>query len=107
MGGGQSLTIGLNRPDLFAWVGGFSSAVFKDDMAERFAAALGDPAATNKKFRLLWIAIGKEDFLLPANQALRDLLAEKQVKHSFQETEGAHTWRVWRRYLAEFAPLLF
>jgi hypothetical protein len=23
------------------------------------------------------------------------------------ETPGAHTWRVWRRYLADFAPLLF
>ena len=27
MGGGQSLTIGLKHPDLFAWVGGFSSSV--------------------------------------------------------------------------------
>jgi len=23
------------------------------------------------------------------------------------ETPGAHTWMVWRRNLAEFAPLLF
>ena len=28
MGGGQALGIGLKHPDVFAWVGGFSSAVF-------------------------------------------------------------------------------
>jgi enterochelin esterase-like enzyme len=32
-------------------------------------------------------------------------------KHGFapvyQETEGAHTWDVWRNYLIEFAPQLF
>jgi enterochelin esterase family protein len=27
MGGGESLVIGLNHPDTFAWIGGFSSAV--------------------------------------------------------------------------------
>jgi len=32
-------------------------------------------------------------------------------KHKFdvvyKETEGAHTWIVWRQYLNEFAPQLF
>jgi enterochelin esterase family protein len=26
---------------------------------------------------------------------------------TYQETPGAHTWFVWRRYLSEFAPKLF
>jgi hypothetical protein len=30
-----------------------------------------------------------------------------EIKHTFLATEGAHQWRVWRRYLNEFAPLLF
>jgi enterochelin esterase-like enzyme len=33
------------------------------------------------------------------------------TSHGFQvtnrETEGGHTWMVWRDYLNEFAPLLF
>jgi Kef-type K+ transport system membrane component KefB len=28
-------------------------------------------------------------------------------EHTFLETEGAHHWRVWRRYLRDLAPLLF
>jgi hypothetical protein len=29
------------------------------------------------------------------------------VQHTDIETPGMHTWMVWRRNLAEFAPLLF
>jgi hypothetical protein len=27
--------------------------------------------------------------------------------HLFVESEGAHHWRVWRRYLRDLSPLLF
>ena len=29
------------------------------------------------------------------------------IEHTFLVTEGAHHWRVWRRYLRDLAPLLF
>ncbi len=29
------------------------------------------------------------------------------IKHIYRETGGDHTWINWRRYLNEFAPLLF
>ena len=38
---------------------------------------------------------------------LDDLLKQKNIRHVFLETEGNHSWPVWRRYLAQFAPLLF
>jgi enterochelin esterase family protein len=56
---------------------------------------------------LLWIACGKQDGLLKANQNLVAWLNQKGVKHVWTETEGAHAWGVWRRDLANFAPLLF
>ena len=56
MGGGQSLTVGLNRLDRFAWVGGFSAAI--NNPEGTVASALADPSATNAKLRLLWIACG-------------------------------------------------
>lgn len=105
MGGGQSLAIGLNHPELFAWVGGMSSAVNAPE--QTFATALGDAKATNAKYKLLWIGIGKDDFLLKANQQFDELLTARGVKHTFRLTDGNHSWPVWRRYLAEFAPLLF
>ena len=36
-----------------------------------------------------------------------DWLKSKGVQHADIETPGAHTWMVWRRNLASFAPFLF
>ncbi len=104
MGGGQSLTIGLNHLDKFAWVGGFSASV---PPKETVAGALSDADATNRKLKLLWIACGKNDFLLQRNETFIALLKESNVRHEWQLTDGDHSWPVWRKYLAEFAPKVF
>ncbi|NLH40282.1 MAG: esterase [Planctomycetes bacterium] len=104
MGGGQSLTIGLNHLDLFAWVAGFSSSAPSEDAV---AGLLGDPAAANAKLKLLWIACGKDDFLLKRNEDFIALLKGKGIRHEWRLTEGTHCWPVWRGYLAELAPKLF
>ncbi|HLY07932.1 MAG TPA: alpha/beta hydrolase-fold protein [Planctomycetota bacterium] len=105
MGGGQSLTVGLNHLELFAWVGGFSSSITNPEVT--VAPALADPAATNAKLRLLWIACGKDDRLVKDAQALSDVLSKREIKHELKITEGNHSWPVWRGYLGEFLPLLF
>jgi enterochelin esterase-like enzyme len=104
MGGGQALTVGLNHVEIFGWVGAFSAA---PPDRQRVASALGKPAKTNADLKLLWIACGKEDFLLKRNQDFIQVLADTGVKHQWLLTEGNHSWPVWRLYLADFAPLLF
>jgi enterochelin esterase-like enzyme len=104
MGGGQSLTVGLNHLDKFAWVGGMSAGTPE---THSIASALADAKATNKKLQTLWIAIGKDDFLLARNKTFDELLTSKGIQHTFKITDGNHSWPVWRRYLAEFAPMLF
>jgi enterochelin esterase family protein len=104
MGGGQSLTIGLNHLDTFGWVGGFSSSVPR---AETVASALNNPESTNKKLKLLWIGCGKDDFLLKRNEEFLATLKEKNIRHEWHLTDGAHSWPVWRTYLGEFLPRLF
>jgi enterochelin esterase-like enzyme len=103
MGGGQSLDVGFNARDRFAWVGAFSSAVPDDPDA----AFPGLDANTKPPLRLLWIACGDEDFLTAANRKFWDWLRARRVPHTRVETPGGHTWRVWRRNLAEFLSLLF
>ncbi|HEX4646560.1 MAG TPA: alpha/beta hydrolase-fold protein, partial [Verrucomicrobiae bacterium] len=93
MGGGQSLTIGLNHPELFAWVGGMSSAVGDPDTT--LASLIKDPQASNQNLKLLWFAVGKSDFLLKNNQQLDEWLTKHGIKHEFHETEGNHSWPVW------------
>jgi enterochelin esterase-like enzyme len=105
MGSAQSLVVGLGHPEKFAWVGAFSGAISKDDPV--VAALRTDPDKANKNFKLLWLAIGKEDGGLKSKQALAAALKEIGVKHEYHETEGAHRWSVWRGYLGEFLPRLF
>lgn len=106
MGGGQSLDIGLNNPDLFSYVGGFSSAVIllDPDYTKAFPAL---DESINQKLKLIWIAIGKDDFLIESNRKYKTWLESKKVKFSYIETQGAHTYNVWRRYLTDFSQLLF
>jgi enterochelin esterase family protein len=104
MGGGQSLTIGLNHSDRFAWVGGFSAAV---PSKESVATAMDHADTTNGRLKLLWIACGKDDFLLRRNEDFIGLLKERNIRHDWRLTDGNHSWPVWRTYLAQFAPLVF
>lgn len=107
MGGGEALTIGLNHLDLFSHVGGFSAAIGQSaGFPKTFAGLIADPDA-NKKLRLLWVGCGTEDSLLAPNKGFSEFLTANNVKHTFKQSGGAHTWMVWRRYLNEVSPLLF
>jgi enterochelin esterase-like enzyme len=102
MGGLESLAIGLNHPDIFRWVGGFSSAVVFDHFDGVFPNL--DPNAAP---RLLWIACGTSDDLIVANRRFGAWLRTKGLQPTAEETPGIHNWPVWRDDLVRFAPLLF
>ncbi|MFH1882090.1 MAG: alpha/beta hydrolase-fold protein [Planctomycetota bacterium] len=104
MGGGQALTVGLGNPELFGWVGAFSSAVPRGQKLDNL---LAKAKAGNEKLNLLWVGCGRKDFLYQANQKLIERLKSGNIKHLAHITEGGHEWRLWRRYLNELVPLLF
>ncbi len=106
MGGAQSLDAGFNHADMFDYMGSFSPAVILLD-ADWDKAFPNLNESVNKKLKLAWIAIGKDDFLTPNDRKFIDWLKSKNIKHQYKETEGVHSYQVWRRYLTEFAPLLF
>jgi enterochelin esterase-like enzyme len=104
MGGAESLLTGLNTLDKFAWVGAFSSGGLDGDYEKDFPKL---DAETNSQLHVLWIACGTEDRLIEPNRKFRAWLDTKGVHFTAIETPGMHTWMVWRRNLAAFAPLLF
>ncbi len=104
MGGAESLYIGLNALDRFGWVGSFSAGGTSEDFNATFPALNSNTAS---QLHLLWIACGTDDRLITPNRQFREWLTSKDIKHTDVETPGAHTWLVWRRNLAAFAPLLF
>jgi enterochelin esterase family protein len=104
MGGAESLLTGLNTLDRFAWIGAFSSGGLGEDFDKSFPSL---DAKANSQLRLLWIACGTSDHLIDLSRKFREWLTSKGVQHTDVETSGTHTWMVWRRNLADFAPLLF
>jgi len=104
MGGRQSLLIGLNAPDRFAWIGAFSSGGVNADFAATYPAV---DASLSARLRLLWVSCGQQDGLLDVNQQLVEWLTAKGVTVSWLPVPGEHSFRVWRRNLAQFVPLLF
>jgi enterochelin esterase family protein len=108
MGGGQAMSIGLNNIDLFSYVGGFSSGLGNAaNYPKTYAKLVANADEANRRLKLVWIGCGREDGQFRQSKSLSEFLTANKVKHTFRETEGAHTWMVWRRYLHEISPLLF
>jgi enterochelin esterase family protein len=65
-------------------------------------------AKVNSQLKLFWIACGTEDSLNGVNRQFKAFLKSKDVRFTDLEIPGyAHVWPLWRRNLAELAPLLF
>ena len=107
MGGAQALRIGLNHLDEFSYLGAFSPAIAITDTTRDYEGALAYPARINQQLHLLWIGIGSEDFLLTPVKQSHETLEKAGINHVWVESSGAHVWTVWRKYLADFAPMLF
>ena len=131
MGGNQTLNIALLNLDRFGYIGVFSSGLL-NVIARQTPAGGGPPAANapaqitpagemwlkqhqaklddanlKKGLKLLWIGIGKDDFLLSASRSTVELLKQHGFTPVSRESEGGHTWINWRNYLSEFAAQLF
>ncbi|MBW4028639.1 MAG: esterase [Acidobacteria bacterium] len=109
MGGAETLLVGLNHPDAFAWIGAFSaggigSTGFPEDFPHLTPA---DAPTFNAGNRLLWISCGTEDGLLEPNRLLISWLRDQGLHPNAIETSGMHAWMVWRDNLSHFVPLLF
>jgi enterochelin esterase family protein len=117
MGGGQTINIGIPNLEKFGYLGVFSSGVFGitgnrggqqqgPSFEERHKEILED-AKLKDGLKLFWFATGKDDFLVETSRATVEMFKKNKFDVVYKETEGAHTWIVWRDYLNEFAPQLF
>src|SRR5262249_19618296 len=94
--------IGLKHLNKFAWIGGFSSALFGNQ-----ANLIGDPDAAKKKLRLLWLSCGDEDRLMDASKSFHTLLEKKNLGHVWHIDSGGHTMPVWKNDLYLLSQMLF
>ncbi|KAA5547810.1 esterase [Adhaeribacter rhizoryzae] len=106
-GGGETLYLGLNNPDLFGWVCGFAPGMLKEEFDRNNAVAFVNPARINQGLKLFWIGVGKEDMLYPVVTDYLKVLDEKKIKHETFISEGGHTWMNCKLYLSTIAQKLF
>jgi enterochelin esterase-like enzyme len=103
MGGGQSLNFGLTHGDMFAWVGGFSSAPNTKMPAE----LVPDPAAARKNLKMLWLSCGNKDGLLRISQGMHGYLKQNNVPHIWNVDGHGHDPMHWRNNLYYFMQGVF
>ena len=106
-GGGQSLFTAFNNPDKFAWIGSYAAYLTPEVCDKHFAGLVSQPDATNAKMKLLWLGVGKDDFLYQQAATFMDYLKAHKLEHQSLVTEGGHTWMNARHYLAETLQLFF
>jgi enterochelin esterase-like enzyme len=110
MGGLQTLYAGIYNPTLFSYLGVFSSGWLPNQKSisdRQYDYMKKNVSLINDKLTL-WIAMGgKEDIAYENCQVMLSKFKEMDIKYTYQEYPGGHTWPVWRNNLYRFAPVLF
>jgi enterochelin esterase family protein len=108
MGGAHTIRFGLTRPDRFGYVGVFSMGLMDTTQVKTYETQNAQALDRGgKEFKLVYYAIGKDDFLYRSVAPTRAVLDRHKISHVYNESAGGHTWTNWRAYLADFAPRLF
>ncbi|HEX4772949.1 MAG TPA: alpha/beta hydrolase-fold protein [Bryobacteraceae bacterium] len=99
MGGSHTIYSGFHHPADFSALGIFSPGV----------AGEVSTITKAKQPGLIWISCGDQDMAVHYDRvkAWADSLEKAGVRETFITYPGAHTWPVWRRSFADFAPLIF
>ena len=110
MGGMQTFTTALGNLDKFAYLGGFSGSCGGRggtfDPKTTCGGAFAEPAAFNKKVKVLFLGIGSAEG--QGTKTFSEALTTAGIHNVYFESPGtAHEWLTWRRCLNDFAPRLF
>jgi enterochelin esterase family protein len=101
MGGMQTRSIVIANPDLFSYVGMFSSGTFSP-------SEMKDIESFKKAAKLVFMSFGGREGGSSRIGAAAEEWNKVGIKGvSYISPETAHEWHSWRRSLNEFAPLLF
>jgi len=117
MGGIQTLNAAIEHPELFSYVGVFSSGWWANskapagmgrDTEKHYARLAANPEGYNKHFKRFWLSMGgPEDIAYNNCRIMMERFDKIGIHYEYFETPGGHTWPVWRESLYRFAPLLF
>ncbi|MBL9215934.1 MAG: hypothetical protein JNG83_10705 [Opitutaceae bacterium] len=105
MGGKNALVLALGDPTLTAWVAAFSSGRNGlRNYPERYEPARAPDAP---RMRLIWLGWGNRDLYADQARTLVERLRADGFSVTAHESDGRHTWRVWRDSFSAFAQRVF
>jgi enterochelin esterase family protein len=110
MGGLQTINLAFDYTEMFDYFGVMSMGITSPDQFGQDWFQNVDERVKNlesKGYKLYWIGCGSDDFLHEAALNLKAKMEANNLKFTYRESTGGHTWSNWRIYLSEFAPLLF
>jgi enterochelin esterase family protein len=111
MGGAHTIQFGLTHPEAFRYIGIFSMGLGmggnEEDVKRYEQANAAALARSAKEMKLVYYAMGKDDFLYGTVAPTRAMLDRQKIRHVYNESGGGHTWINWRRYLEDLLPRLF
>lgn len=115
MGGIQTLNAMVSHPELFGYLGVFSSGWWANGangamnpQAQQIYEQMAQNPAPYRNFKELYITMGgPEDIAYQNCQVMMKKFDEMDIKYTYFETPGGHTWPVWRESIYRFAQLLF
>ena len=105
-GGHQTFDLVMNNMDKFAWMGGFSGAIFGLDINKTYDGAFSRSEEFNNRIHYLFLSCGSEENF--GTERLVNELRGAGIKVDYYVSPGTHhEWLTWRRSLKEFVPHLF
>jgi enterochelin esterase-like enzyme len=110
MGGLQTLYAGIYNYQLFSALGVFSSGWLPNqkNIADAQYEFMKKNAADLDRNITMWVAMGgKEDIAYENCQRMLAKFKELNIRYTYQEYPGGHTWPVWRNNLFLFSQQLF
>ena len=111
MGGLQTLYAGVRNTDLFSYLGVFSSGWWANQSeltTPQYDFMKANAEKINGNLKQFWISQGgKEDIAWQNCQIMLSKFKEFNIKYTYSEYPGGHTWPVWRNNIFNFAQLLF
>lgn len=111
MGGLQTLYAGIKNTNMFAYLGIFSSGWWANQPAlsdPQYAFMKNNVDTINNNLKKFWIAIGgKEDIAYNNCITMLSKFREMNIKYTYYEYPGGHTWPVWRNNLYNFTQIIF
>ncbi len=113
MGGIHTLNTTIEHPELFSYVGVFSSGWWAQPNSmmnnDRYYKLLeARPDYFNKQFREFVLTMGdKEDIAYENCRIMCERFKKIGINYSYTDFPGGHTWPVWRESLYLFAQKIF